>query len=213
MDALFAFTLDISLSFRAIAYTGEKWAYYIHYVLHAPFQIWLSKLLGWKQYSEAVGEALHKMFKEAGTHTTRGGAAGRGYKTTSSDGGLLVNRDQRVRHKEIFYQYQVVRRYLASIYLQNMQAIHWMKTFSTLQNEPAIQFFQVHPKKDRKKLNHPSHGNNPGELILPWVVRMRAGTPDQGGESRGQTSVTSAAEPQQQQQTQTLVPTPGNFFV
>jgi hypothetical protein len=190
LDELFAVTLDVSLSFRAIAFTGERWAYYIHYVLHAPFQILKSCFPEWGSMSEACGEAMHKPWKAALGHTTCGGALGRGYSQAGTNGeALLVNRDQRVRSKDMFALFQIMRRHLAHTILENKEIIDHMESVSQmLGGEPAIQFLEdlPNPQPDRQNIQH--NKSQSADPILAWDVIKRAGTPSLNLQKRPEVS-------------------------
>ena len=79
LHGLFPISLDVSVWLRALAVFGfAGYPLYAHYHLHAPWQIYRSRLQGWRNSGEDIGENLHRHVLQCSNHTTHTGARGRG---------------------------------------------------------------------------------------------------------------------------------------
>jgi hypothetical protein len=204
LQQLFEVTLEVSVRLRAMCAVSDGWARYAHYHLHAPFQIMRSKLQGWRAFSEEVGESAHKQWKWLSQHTTRGGAAGRGWarlyvaaavmmtsKTledcdadspgNASESGpaaatILCNKGQRIIAGDVYALYQMMRRYMTLFVLQNEQALDWQRLLHKDHSLEAIEFHYDEQAVDQPEA--PQSAQSISAIITPWDVIDRLGKTD-----------------------------------
>ena len=212
LHGLFPISLEVSVRLRALAVFGfAGYPLYAHYHLHAPWQIYRSRLQGWRSSGEDIGESLHLHVVQRSNHTTHSGARGRGWTNVGKEDDfslghtVLQNKDQRVISGDLYSLFQMVRSMQLSIISTHKLGLEWIDRFEKEnQGTKAFEFFFEEEADGEREADGILAPEPLQVFVTPVDVINRLGIPAtnalplQGSLRNSETLAPRAAQPKRQ---------------